>query len=148
MSLLTLDALTQLPARSSRHSQGHHVFLQLPDFFIMNPPVYTYTYNHVDLRLQDCLCTHVHVQAVLMMYRKSLYVYVMAPPGEYLPERRSRELMRAAACAGVSADLDPSRFWIPYDVTHCLGMRSCLKCRKVTYKMCVAHPRKWIRFLE
>ena len=49
--------------------------------------------------------------------------------------------------AGVSADLDPSRFWIPYDVTHCLGMRSSLKCRKVTYKMCVAHPRKWIRFL-
>ena len=47
----------------------------------------------------------------------------------------------------VSADLDPSRFWIPYDVTHCLGMRSSLKCRKVTYKMCVAHPRKWIRFL-
>ena len=51
-----------------------------------------------------------------------------------------------AAC--VSTDLDPSRFWIPYDVTHCLGMRSSLKCRKVTYKMCVAHPRKWIRFLE
>ena len=50
-------------------------------------------------------------------------------------------------CACVSADLDPSRFWIPYDVTHCLGMRSSLKCRKVTYKMCVAHPRKWIRFL-
>ena len=50
-----------------------------------------------------------------------------------------------AAC--VSANLDPSRFWIPYDVTHCLGMRSSLKCRKVTYKMCVAHPRKWIRFL-
>ena len=49
--------------------------------------------------------------------------------------------------ACVSADLDPSRFWIPYDVTHCLGMRSSLKCRKVTYKMCVAHPRKWIRFL-
>ena len=49
--------------------------------------------------------------------------------------------------AGVSADLDPSRFWIPYDVTHCLGMRSSLKCRKETYKMCVAHPRKWIRFL-
>ena len=49
--------------------------------------------------------------------------------------------------AGVSADLDPSRFWIPYDVTHCLGIRSSLKCRKVTYKMCVAHPRKWIRFL-
>ena len=49
--------------------------------------------------------------------------------------------------AGVSADLDPSRFWIPYDVTHCPGMRSSLKCRKVTYKMCVAHPRKWIRFL-
>ena len=41
----------------------------------------------------------------------------------------------------VSADLDPSRFWIPYDVTHCLGMRSSLKCTKVTYKMCVAHPR-------
>ena len=50
-------------------------------------------------------------------------------------------------CTCVSADLDPSRFWIPYDVTHCLGMRSSLKCRKVTYKMCVAHPRKWIRFL-
>ena len=49
--------------------------------------------------------------------------------------------------AGVSAGLDPSRFWIPYNVTHCLGMRSSLKCRKVTYKMCVAHPRKWIRFL-
>ena len=49
--------------------------------------------------------------------------------------------------ACVSADLDPSRFWIPNDVTHCLGMRSSLKCRKVTYKMCVAHPRKWIRFL-
>ena len=49
-----------------------------------------------------------------------------------------------SAC--VSADLDPSRFWIPYDVTYCLGMRSSLKCRKVTYKMCVAHPRKWIRF--
>ena len=42
--------------------------------------------------------------------------------------------------ACVSADLDPSRFWIPYDVTHCLSMRSSLKCRKVTYKMCVAHP--------
>ena len=54
--------------------------------------------------------------------------------------------MRSAG-AGVSADLDPSRFRIPYDVTHCLGMRSSLKCRKVTYKMCVAHPRKWIRFL-
>ena len=52
---------------------------------------------------------------------------------------------RLIAC--VSADLDPSRFWIPYDVIHCLGMRSSLKCRKVTYKMCVAHPRKWIRFL-
>ena len=50
--------------------------------------------------------------------------------------------------AGVSADLDPSRFWIPYDVTHCLGMRRSLKCRKVTYKMCVAHPWKWLRFLE
>ena len=49
--------------------------------------------------------------------------------------------------ACVSADLDPSRFWIPYDVTHCLGMSSSLKCRKVTYKMCVAHPRKWIGFL-
>ena len=54
---------------------------------------------------------------------------------------------RAYMSACVSADLDPSRFWIPYDVTHCLGMRSSLKCRKVTYKMCVAHPRKWIRFL-
>ena len=53
--------------------------------------------------------------------------------------------VQCSAC--VSADLDPSRFWIPYDVTHCLGMRSSLKCRKVTYKMCVAHPRKWIRFL-
>ena len=53
--------------------------------------------------------------------------------------------MYRRAC--VSADLDPSRFWIPYDVTHCLGMRSSLKCRKVTCKMCVAHPRKWIRFL-
>ena len=52
-----------------------------------------------------------------------------------------------AECMCVSADLDLSRFWIPYDVTHCLGMRSSLKCRKVTYKMCVAHPRKWIRFL-
>ena len=38
----------------------------------------------------------------------------------------------ASACA--RADLDPSRFWIPYDVTHCLGMRSSLKYRKVTYK--------------
>ena len=55
--------------------------------------------------------------------------------------------IRRVVAACVSADLDPSRFWIPYDVTHCLGMRSSLKCRKVTYKMCVAHPRKWIRFL-
>ena len=60
-------------------------------------------------------------------------------PREFVPHVGER------SC--VSADLDPSRFWIPYDVTHCLGMRSSLKCRKVTYKMCVAHPRKWIRFL-
>ena len=61
-------------------------------------------------------------------------------------DRRSKMFVyHRDAC--VSADLDPSRFWIPYDVTHCLGMRSSLKCRKVTYKMCVAHPRKWIRFL-
>ena len=59
--------------------------------------------------------------------------------------RQVESVTNKSAC--VSADLDPSRFWIPYDVTHCLGMRSSLKCRKVTYKMCVAHPRKWIRFL-
>ena len=34
--------------------------------------------------------------------------------------------------------------FLDYDVTHCLGMRSSLKCRKVTYKMCVAHPWKWM----
>ena len=51
-------------------------------------------------------------------------------------------------CAHGRAGLDPSRFWISYDVTHCLGMRSSLKCRKVTYQMCVAHQRKWLRFLE
>ena len=49
--------------------------------------------------------------------------------------------VQCASRACVSADLDPSRFWIPYDVTHCLDMSSSLKCRKVTYKMCVAHPR-------
>ena len=61
--------------------------------------------------------------------------------------RNYESLSHCICTAYVSADLDPSRFWIPYDVTHCLGMRSSLKCRKVTYKMCVAHPRKWIRFL-
>ena len=56
--------------------------------------------------------------------------------------------LRAWPAADVSAGLDPSRFWIRYDVTHCLGMRSSLKCRKVTCKMCVAHPRKWLLCLE
>ena len=74
-------------------------------------------------------------------------------PGPATSKRKSRttaifdRTLEHSPRACVSADLDPSRFWIPYDVTHCLGMRSSLKCRKVTYKMCVAHPRKWIRFL-
>ena len=29
--------------------------------------------------------------------------------------------------SALSADLDPPHFWIPYDVTHFLGMRSSLK---------------------
>ena len=60
---------------------------------------------------------------------------------------RARHGPARGASVRVSADLDSSRFWIHYDVTHCLGMRRSLKCRKVTYKMCVAHPRKWIRVL-
>ena len=87
----------------------------------------------------------VHSPAAVELRRSTsfvrlVYVYDSSDPHAAVQISHSQH-----AC--VSADLDPSRFWIPYDVTHCLGMRSSLKCRKVTYKMCVAHPRKWIRFL-
>ena len=65
----------------------------------------------------------------------------------YFPANRTNSSARMAGCR-CKCGFRSLTFWIPYDVTHCLGMRSSLKCRKVTCKMCVVHPRKWLRFLE
>ena len=59
------------------------------------------------------------------LYKRSVGEWKLDLGAGYATHVRVVDLRLVQYCictACVSADLDPSRFWIPYDVTHCLGI--------------------------